>query len=127
MGGHGIFDPHPDPPPFRGRENFITVPFMSILWTINNLIKATGGALRDASAKEFSGLSIDTRTLKSGEIFIALKGGKFDGHDFVAAAFKAGATLAIVRTDKAKALPPGPYLVVADVEEALQQMGTARR
>ena len=36
----------------------------------------------------FSGVSIDTRTLKPGELFIALKGAQFDGHDFVALAWQ---------------------------------------
>jgi UDP-N-acetylmuramoyl-tripeptide--D-alanyl-D-alanine ligase len=100
---------------------------MSALWTVNELTKVTGGKLQNAGAKEFSGLSIDTRTLKPGEVFVALKGERFDGHAFVQAAFKAGATLAIVRADRYEHLPQGPYLIVDDVEDALRKLGIARR
>ncbi len=100
---------------------------MTSLWTAEELIAATHGRLQNASAQEFSGLSIDTRTIKPGEIFIALKGDKFDGHDFVAAAFKAGAALAVVRADRLSSLPAGAYLAVDDVEDALRAMAQARR
>jgi UDP-N-acetylmuramoyl-tripeptide--D-alanyl-D-alanine ligase len=100
---------------------------MSALWTIDELVKVTGGRLQNAVAKDFSGLSIDTRTLKTNEIFIALKGDRYDAHDFVQAAFKAGASLATVRADRSAHLPQGPYLIVDDVEEALRKLGIARR
>lgn len=47
-------------------------------------------------AKYASSIFIDTRTIKKGEVFIAIKGKRFDGHDFVEEAFKKGAKLAIV-------------------------------
>ena len=50
------------------------------------------GALPEA----ISGLSIDSRTIAPGEAYFAIKGDVHDGHDFVAAALKAGAALAVV-------------------------------
>ena len=63
------------------------------LWTSAEAEAATLG--KASRAFEVSGLSIDTRTLKAGDLFVALKGDNRDGHDFVRAAFeaKAGAAL----------------------------------
>ena len=59
------------------------------------------------------GLSIDTRTIKPGEAFFAIQGENRDGHEFVEAALKAGAGLAVVARDKAAAMPQGaPLLIV---------------
>ncbi len=93
------------------------------LWTASEIEQATGGkATKDFSA---TGVSIDTRTLKKGEVYIALKGGALDGHDYVEAAFKAGATAAIVK--EAFESPSGPLLHVNDTMTALEKLGAAGR
>jgi len=58
------------------------------LWTSEQIAEATGGK----ATKDFSvtGLSIDTRSLKAGDLFVALKDVR-DGHDFIPAAIEAGA------------------------------------
>jgi UDP-N-acetylmuramoyl-tripeptide--D-alanyl-D-alanine ligase len=58
---------------------------------------ATDGALPDGVI----GLSIDSRTIQPGEAYFAIKGDVHDGHDFVAAALKAGAALAVVERSQA--------------------------
>ncbi|MES2905844.1 MAG: UDP-N-acetylmuramoylalanyl-D-glutamyl-2,6-diaminopimelate--D-alanyl-D-alanine ligase [Pseudomonadota bacterium] len=97
------------------------------LWTFEELADAAKGKFTAPAQGEITGLSIDTRTLKNGEAFVALKGDRFDGHDFVAAAFKAGASFAIVREDKLSSLPQGNYLIVDDVEEAVRRLARVRR
>ena len=59
-------------------------------------------ARKDAGAlpADVSGISIDTRTLAKGDGFFAIKGDNRDGHDFVDAALKAGAGLAVVARDQ---------------------------
>ncbi|HEY2862566.1 MAG TPA: UDP-N-acetylmuramoyl-tripeptide--D-alanyl-D-alanine ligase [Casimicrobiaceae bacterium] len=52
----------------------------------------------------FDGISTDSRTVRPGELFVALKGERFDGHDFVAQAFERGAAAAIVAADHAARL-----------------------
>ena len=91
------------------------------LWSSSDIELVTGG---DASAPfEVTGsISIDTRTLQKGDLFVALKDQR-DGHDFVDAAFKAGAAGALVD----RAVPGGPVVQVGDVLEALTQMGIAAR
>ena len=67
---------------------------MSALWTSAEAETATLGKASRAFA--VNGLSIDTRTLKEGDLYVALKGENRDGHDFVAAAFEAKAGAALV-------------------------------
>ena len=65
------------------------------LWTSEQIAEATGGK----STTEFSvtGLSIDTRTLIAGDLFVALKDAR-DGHDFIPAAIEAGASGVLCET-----------------------------
>ncbi len=58
--------------------------------SIRDIIKATGGSIVVEGNTEFTGVSIDSRTIKSGELLIALKGDRFDGHDFLIDALKSG-------------------------------------
>ena len=58
--------------------------------SIRDIIKATGGSIVVEGDAEFTGVSIDSRTIKSEELFIALKGDRFDGHDFLSDALKVG-------------------------------------
>jgi UDP-N-acetylmuramoyl-tripeptide--D-alanyl-D-alanine ligase len=75
-----------------------------------------------------TGISIDTRTVKGGELFFAIQGDVHDGHDFVRAAFEAGAAAAVVDEAHALALAGLPCLyVVDDVLAALQRLGAAAR
>lgn len=84
----------------------------------------TAGELdRHATA---TGYSIDSRTLRPGDLFFAIKGEQFDGHDFVAAALQAGAVAAVVRKDHAAA-DPARLLRVDDTLAALQRLALAVR
>jgi UDP-N-acetylmuramoyl-tripeptide--D-alanyl-D-alanine ligase len=69
----------------------------------------------------FDGVSTDTRAVKRGELFVALRGERFDGHDFLAAAAERGATGAIVDRGYRKALPL-PAVVVDDTRRALGEL-----
>lgn len=78
-----------------------------------------------------TGYSIDSRTLQPGDLFFAVKGERFDGHDFVSAAFDRGAVAAVVSRIWVSAHPElpakHPLLVVDDPLAALQQLATAVR
>ena len=73
-----------------------------------------------------SGYSIDSRTVTSGELFFAIKGERFDGHDFVAAAVARGAVAAVVSRARLGSLPDAalavPLLIAEDSLEALQSL-----
>src|SRR5260370_32992855 len=97
------------------------------LWTVEAMAKAMGATLRGALPPSVPGLSIDTRTIQAGEAFFALKDVR-DGHDFVAAALKAGGGLAVVAADKRGMFPnDAPLLVVPDVLDGLIALAKAAR
>ncbi len=67
------------------------------MFKVNELIKASKGKLISGDGKGLiRGISIDSRTIKNGEAFIAIKGGNFDGHDFIDDAIKGSASCIIV-------------------------------
>ena len=94
------------------------------LWTANDAVAATGGTTTGDWV--VSGLSIDTRSIQVGEMFIALIDQR-DGHDFVANALKAGATAALVSRIPDGVPADAPLLVVDDVLIALQDMARFAR
>jgi len=64
---------------------------------ICEIISARCGA--DMNVYEVKGISTDSRTMRAGELFFAIKGEKFDGHDFVSSAFEKGAVGAVVERE----------------------------
>ena len=113
---------------------------MSPLWTRSELQEATGGHFlpppghMPSSAPEpgaaqtghaVTGISIDTRTLQPGDLFIALKGDTSDGHAHVQAALDKGAACAMVHATDGLADPR--VLVVADTMVGLQHLALAAR
>ncbi|MCU0906322.1 MAG: UDP-N-acetylmuramoyl-tripeptide--D-alanyl-D-alanine ligase [Rhodobacteraceae bacterium] len=94
------------------------------LWTASAAAAATGGqATRDWSA---TGVSIDTRTLAPGDLFVALTDAR-DGHDFVVQALARGAAAALVSRIPDGVAPDAPLLIVPDVLTALAALGRAAR
>ena len=97
---------------------------MSALWTAAEAATATGGeAIGDW---QVSGISIDTRTLQPGDLFVALKAAR-DGHDFVAQALEKGAGAALVTHRPTGVAADAPLLIVEDVQAALEGLGQAAR
>ena len=97
---------------------------MSALWTAAEAATATGGeAIGDW---QVSGISIDTRTLQPGDLFVALKAAR-DGHDFVAQALEKGAGAALVTHRPTGVAVDAPLLIVEDVQAALEGLGQAAR
>ncbi|PYQ05063.1 MAG: hypothetical protein DMF83_16545 [Acidobacteria bacterium] len=89
---------------------------------IEDVATATGGRLRARPARlDLTGVSIDSRTVRPGEVFFAIAGPRFDGHDFLLAAAAAGAAAAVVHRDVAA--PPALGLVrVEDTTRALSDL-----
>jgi UDP-N-acetylmuramoyl-tripeptide--D-alanyl-D-alanine ligase len=97
------------------------------LWTIEELIAATGGRLDGAVTRPIGGVSIDSRSLEAGDIFVAIAGENRDGHAFAAAALKGGAALAIVSRPDPEMRDSGALLVVDEPLAALRRLGAAAR
>jgi UDP-N-acetylmuramoyl-tripeptide--D-alanyl-D-alanine ligase len=92
------------------------------------MAEAMGAAISGVLPETIIGLSIDSRTIAAGEAYFAIKGEVHDGHDFVAAALKAGAALAVVEAaQRDKFAPDAPLLVVDDVLAGLVELGRAAR
>jgi UDP-N-acetylmuramoyl-tripeptide--D-alanyl-D-alanine ligase len=85
-----------------------------------------GGELHHAfdPSLEVSGLAIDSRQVKPGDLFVALSGSQVDGHDYVASAFERGASAALVQQAMGGDLP---QVLVQDAEAALMTFGTMSR
>ncbi|MBV8650768.1 MAG: UDP-N-acetylmuramoylalanyl-D-glutamyl-2, 6-diaminopimelate--D-alanyl-D-alanine ligase, partial [Alphaproteobacteria bacterium] len=98
---------------------------MSALWTEAELGGATGGEIRGEFA--VSGVSIDSRTVAPGDLFIALRGETFDGHAFVATALANGAAAAMVDTVPEGLPDDAKLLVVRDTLDGLTALGIAAR
>ncbi|MEQ5870260.1 UDP-N-acetylmuramoyl-tripeptide--D-alanyl-D-alanine ligase [Sagittula sp. NFXS13] len=95
-----------------------------MLWTARDAAAATGGTV--ASDWQATGVSIDTRTLESGDLFIALKAAR-DGHDFVKQALDKGAAAALVTHIPEGVDNPEKLLIVDDVQAGLEALGKAAR
>lgn len=94
----------------------------TVLWTAAEAANAVDGQLTDGGWNA-TGVSIDTRTLQPGDLFVALSD-KRDGHDFAQAALEAGAAAVMVSKPEAA---DGPRLVVENVLKALRALGEAAR
>lgn len=105
------------------------------LWTAYEAAAATGGALcsRGAATDAWpaedwnaGGVSIDTRSLKPGDIFVALRDAR-DGHEFLKSAFESGAAAALVARAPENAPEGAPLLVVGDTLQGLRDLALAAR
>jgi len=97
------------------------------LWKTDAMASAMNASRAGRLPAAVGGLSIDTRTLKPGEAFFAIKGDARDGHDFVPAALKAGAGIAVVAADRAASFGDASLLIVPDVLDGLRDLARASR
>ena len=100
---------------------------MTGFWNFDRVTQALGDLLHESRPRgtgELAGITTDSRAVKKGQLFVALKGEKFDGHDFVADVAKAGAA-AVLISDATRAAGIGiPVFVVDDTLIALGRLGT---
>ena len=98
------------------------------LWTLDAMQAAMRAEAKGAPPQAITGISIDSRTVAPGEAYFAIKGAVHDGHDFVDAALKAGAALAVVeKAQVGKFAADAPLLVVEDVLAGLVDLARASR
>ena len=100
---------------------------MTSPWLLSALREPLHADLHGKDAS-IAGLSIDSRRVATGDIFVALRGERFDGHDFISQAEAAGAAAALVAEDVIDTLPSGlPLLSVQDTEVGLGRLGALNR
>ncbi len=90
-------------------------------WTSTRVAQVLGTA--PPAAAEFTGIATDSRTVRPGELFVALVGPRFDGHEFVAEAAARGARGAVVR----HGTPVVPGLAWFEVDDTLRALGALAR
>ncbi|PHR60546.1 MAG: UDP-N-acetylmuramoyl-tripeptide--D-alanyl-D-alanine ligase [Robiginitomaculum sp.] len=92
------------------------------LWTAAEIAKATNGRCINGADWQVGGVEIDSRSLQKNDLFVALQVER-DGHDFVDAALRGGAAGSLV----SKPDMPGPHVLVANTQKALEQLAMAAR
>ena len=98
-----------------------------MLWSQTDLVEATAGdLLGDWGNDGITGVSIDSRTIKANELFVAIKG-KRDGHNFINDAIKLGAKAALVDHVPVEISSNTPLVLVSCVQEALENLAKYRR
>ena len=97
----------------------------SLLWTADEAARATGGTATSQWAA--SGISIDTRTIERGDLFVALHGDARDGHQFAQPALEKGAAAVLVSHVPPGVKPDAPMLLAGDTLTALEALGCASR
>ncbi|MDV7340039.1 UDP-N-acetylmuramoyl-tripeptide--D-alanyl-D-alanine ligase [Terasakiella sp. A23] len=98
---------------------------VDILWTNSEAALATDGT--PFGEWECTGISIDSRSVEKGDLFIAIKGPSFDGHDYVKSALMAGASAAIVSHIPKECRQHDNLLLVRDTTKALEDLAIAAR
>src|SRR5882762_11650295 len=91
--------------------------------TLSDFAQACGGTLQGAD-RAYKGVSSDTRSLAQGDLFIALRGPRYNGNEFVSGALTAGAAGALVDSAQPAAIA---QIVVADTQKALETAASAWR
>lgn len=97
------------------------------LWTAEQVARATGGMLEGDKNWTATGVSIDSRTLIAGDLFVALEGPHNDGHDHVIQAFDQGAAAALTLRPISGISAALPRVKVRDTLAALAALGVAAR
>ena len=100
---------------------------MSPLWTVAEIVAATGGRAEALIDGPIAAISIDSRDIGFKALFVAIKGDTHDGHDFVDAALKAGAAAALVSEAWHAANGGENLIVVLDTLKALEDLARAAR
>ncbi len=97
------------------------------LWTAADVLNATGGTASGGVNWKVTGVSMDSRTVQDGDLFFAITGPNFDGHDYVSAALDAGASAAVVSRAPLGVAAGVQLVQVENTLDALRALGRAAR
>ena len=99
---------------------------MTTLWKSHEVLKATKGDIIGSKFWKANGISIDTRSILPGNIFLAIEGENKDGHNFVLEAFKKGACAAIV-SKEIQNIENNNYILVKNTLDSLRHLAIFSR
>ena len=97
------------------------------MFDLQEILAATGGSCRSLQNVEFTGINTDSRTIKSGELFVALSGENFDGHNYCSKALALGAAGVLVSHDVEGLLQDAVVIKTDDTLKAYQLIAKAWR
>ncbi len=100
---------------------------MNLIWNAQDVLRAVNGQCLQTQDWTAKGVSIDSRSISEGDLFIAIKGPACDGHDYVHTAFEAGACAAIVDKQPPQVPVDAILIFVEDTFAAMQALGRASR
>lgn len=100
---------------------------LTLKWTGEEVVNAVRGHSLHEQTWSASGVAIDSRSVKKGDLFVALKGPHHDAHEFVANAVAAGCSAAIVSHQSSQVPSGSPLVFVDDTFKALELLGQAGR
>ena len=98
---------------------------MAVRFTDDQVVAATGASPRAGARGAYDGICTDTRALTPGCLFVALKGERFDAHDFLADAARGGAAGVVVQRGRQATVPSGT--AVFEVDDTLAALGALGR
>lgn len=99
------------------------------MWQLEEVTRAVNGMVHHAADSLFAGISTDSRTIQKGELFVPLKGPRFDGHAFIGDAFSRGAAGSLCDKGREGELKgaAGTVILVEDTNEALLDLARDKR
>lgn len=93
------------------------------MFTVHEIAQATQGRVIGPTERQVCGVSTDSRTVVPGELFVPLKGERFDGHDFLAAVFEKGVNVVLAEEGIIPSLIIPPDTTVVSVADTLRALG----
>jgi len=97
------------------------------MFTVKEIAAATGGKVSGSMERQVSGVSTDSRTATPGQLFVPLKGERFDGHDYLAGLFEKGVRVALVDEKRAADFLPYADITLVSVPDTLVALGDLAR
>lgn len=99
------------------------------MWQLEGVIRAVQGTALNVGHSQFTGISTDSRTIEKGDLFVPLKGPRFDGHAFIVEAFRRGAagSLCDKGREKESGMTGGTVILVEDSNRALLDLARDKR
>lgn len=99
----------------------------SIELPLERVLSATGGRLVKGSPHRFSAVTIDSRSVTPGCLFVAIRGERLDGHQFIAQAVASGCGGVLIERDKLHTVPESPSVAIIEVADTIVALGQLAR
>ena len=93
------------------------------MFSVKEIAAATGGKISGSMERQVSGVSTDSRTATAGQLFVPLKGERFDGHDYLPELFTKGVAVALIAAGRRSAILPSPDVTLITVQDTLTALG----